>query len=217
MLSLGIVRVISRKLVWTPMKPCPRLGPFVTDTSTQQRLQALDDVALVELCRDGDDRAWRTIVRRYRSLVYSVALRAGLDDETAADVFQQTWIEFHRSLERIRDAQALPRWLAVTTRRVAYKAAIRADVPIEGSMDEMVDPAALPGEELASIQRLHELEVAIEALGGTCEKLLRRMFLDADEPNYEQISESVGIAVGSIGPLRSRCLGRLRRRLEESK
>ena len=186
-------------------------------TSSRTPLGELDDPSLVSLCLDDDERAWRTLVERYRALVYSAALRTGLDEELAADVFQQVWLELHRSLERVRDAQALPRWLVVTTRRVAYKAALRNDRPVEGALEELVDPTALPSDELQSLQELQRIERLVAGLGGTCAKLLRLLFLDDTEPDYKEISERAGVAVGSIGPLRARCLGRLRRRLEEGR
>lgn len=183
-------------------------------SSSSAALRDLDDPALVERCRGNDERAWQTLVMRYRALVYSAALRTGLDQESAGDVFQQVWLELHRSLDRVRDAQALPRWLVVTTRRIAYKTALRVDRPVEGALDELVDPAALPQEELESLQTLQQLQQHIASLGGTCAKLLPRLFLDEQQPDYKQISTEVGISIGSIGPLRARCLERLRKKLE---
>lgn len=185
--------------------------------SSRPSLRDLDDPALVARCLEDDELAWTTLVTRYRALVYSTALRTGIDEETAGDVFQQVWIELHRSLDRVRDAQALPQWLIVTTRRVAYKVATKNDRPVEGALDEMVDPAALPGDELQELQDLQRIREHIEALGGTCARLLPLLFFDEREPDYRKISETAGVAVGSIGPLRARCLKRLRARLEEER
>lgn len=188
----------------------------MTRTTSRSALRELDDPALVARCRENDERAWHTLVLRYRALVYSAALRTGLDQENAGDVFQQVWLELHRSLDRVRDAQALPRWLVVTTRRIAYKTAMRVDRPVEGALDELVDPAALPHEELQSLQSLQHLQELITSLGGTCAKLLPRLFFHEEQPDYKQISSEVGIAIGSIGPLRARCLDRLRKKLEDA-
>lgn len=198
-----------------PLAPRTRTGPELTSPSPRASLNRLDDTALVARCLDDDDAAWSTLVRRYRALVYSTALRTGLDDESAADVFQQVWLELHRSMERLRDAVALPQWLIVTTRRVAYKTALKHDRPIEGVLDELVDPSGLPGDEFADLQSLQHLREHIEALGGSCARLLPLLFLDESEPDYAEIAARAGVAVGSIGPLRARCLGRLRRRLTE--
>lgn len=183
-------------------------------TRGERRLADLDDPALVALCIEDDPRAWETLVRRYRSLVYSAALRTGLDQESAGDVFQLVWLELHRSLDRLRDAQALPRWLVVTTRRIAYKHALRNDRPVEGALDELVDPTALAEEELQSLQTLHHLQHLVAGLGGTCAKLLPLLFFEDRRPEYREIAERVGISIGSIGPLRARCLDRLRKELE---
>lgn len=174
----------------------------------------VDDAALVARCLQDDEAAWRMLVTRYRSLVYSAALRAGLDDESSADAFQQVWIELHRSLDRLRDPQSLPKWLVVTTRRIAFKVARKYDRPLEGDFDQLIDPAALPSESLASLQRLQHLQAHVDALGGTCAKLLHLLFLDDRQLDYREISAEAEVAVGSIGPLRARCLKRLRQRLE---
>ena len=180
-----------------------------------QSQDSLDDAQLVHRCRSGDESAWRILVRRYQALVYSTALRTGVDEELAGDVFQQVWLEVHRSLDRIRDPKALAKWLIVTTRRISYKAAARRDLPVEGVLEDLVDPRALAHEELEKWQTLQTLEMAISELGGTCAKLLRLLFLDEGEPKYEEIASRAGIAIGSIGPLRARCLSRLRERLTE--
>jgi RNA polymerase sigma factor (sigma-70 family) len=183
---------------------------------TAPALADLDDPSLVALCREDDERAWQTLVRRYRSLVYSAALRTGLDQESAGDVFQLVWVELHRSLDRLRDGQALPRWLVVTTRRIAYKHALRNDRPIDGALDELVDPAALADDELQSLQTLQHLQHLVAGLGGTCARLLALLFLDDRRPDYREVARRAGISIGSIGPLRARCLERLRKELEAS-
>lgn len=175
----------------------------------------IDDAVLVARCREGDESAWRMLVHRYKGLVYSAALRTGIDEEGAADVFQQVWVELHRSLDRLRDPQALPRWLAVTSRRIAYKVGTQRHQRVEGVLEEMVDPAQLPVEELEALQRLHRLQELVDSLGRSCSRLLTLLFLDPAEPSYKEIADNMGISIGSIGPKRARCLARLRSRLEE--
>ena len=52
-----------------------------------------------------------------------------------------------------------------------------------------------------------------EELGERCRQLLR-ILMASPKPGYQEVSAALGIAVGSIGPLRQRCLRRLRARLE---
>jgi RNA polymerase sigma factor (sigma-70 family) len=179
-----------------------------------KRWEQESDPVIVAHCREGSESAWEALVNRYKSLVYSSALRTGLDVESADEVFQQVWVELYQSLHRIREPQALARWLAVTARRVAYKHAIRRREQVDGVLEEMTDPAALPGAELERLQQLHRLEQLLDQTGKTCSALLRLLFLDPDEPSYQQISRKLALSVGSIGPIRARCLGRLRRLME---
>ena len=173
-----------------------------------------DDASLLRRCAQRDEAAWATLVRRYKGLVYTSALRTGLDDEAAEEVYQQVWVELLASLGRIRKPNALPGWLATATRRLAYKHAIAARKLVEGTFEEMVDPAALPNQELEDLQTRRQLEQGLARLGEPCAKLIRLLFLSSKKMSYVQISRRVGIAVGSIGPIRARCLARLREAME---
>lgn len=174
------------------------------------------DAALVRACLASDERAWAQLVQRFEKLVYSTALEEGLDAEDAGDVFQQVWMELHQSLPRIRNPQALPRWLIIATRRLCYKVAVRRRRMVHGLTREMIDPARLADEKLTAIESRHRVESTLTQLGGKCERLLRLLFFHSKRIPYEEISRRTGLAVGSIGPIRNRCLARMRKMLEAS-
>jgi len=173
------------------------------------------DSALLARCGEGDENAWRILVRRYQNLVYSTALETGLGPDDAADVFQETWLELHRSIPRIRNPEALPRWLIVASRRLSYKVATRKRRLVPGVSRDLVDPDALQDEQVEAMRTRQRLETALEALGGKCERLLRLLFFEPEKLPYETISRRTGLAIGSIGPIRGRCIARLRRILGE--
>jgi RNA polymerase sigma factor (sigma-70 family) len=89
------------------------------------RFQADSDQALVEACLRGESAAWESLVRRYANLVYSVARRYGLDQDDAADVFQNTWATLWERLAEVRDRSKLGPWLLTVTGRLAYQAVER--------------------------------------------------------------------------------------------
>ena len=60
------------------------------------------------------------------------------------------------------------------------------------------------------------LRVAFARLSDRCQTLLRLLLADP-EPSYQEIGAALGIAVGTIGPARMRCLERLRRSAELSR
>lgn len=173
-----------------------------------------DNATLVEECRQGNEAAWRALVERYENLVYSVALDCGLDQDQAGDVFQLVWLEVYRSLDRIRNPQALPRWLMVSTRRLCYKQVAGSSKRVSEVSQDMVDPTALPDEVIADFENHAALYRALDKLGEPGATLIRLLFLSQKKISYEEISKQTGLAIGSIGPIRARYLARLRKLME---
>lgn len=174
------------------------------------------DTALLEACRAGDDVAWRALVERYERLVYSAALQTGLDRDAAVDVFQQVWLELHRSLLRIRDAQALPRWLIVTARRIAYRQAIVAGRWLHDVREDLVDPNPSPDSVVLALELRQRLEQALLDLDERCRVIIRLLFLDEQPASYEEVSKRTGLSPDSVGPTRTRCLAKLKKLLGET-
>lgn len=173
-----------------------------------------DDRELVQRCRDGDDDAWGQLVERYENLVYSAALRTGLPREDCDDAYQRTWLELHRSLHRLQDAKALPRWLAVTARRQALKIALKQQRSVGEPGEDLLDPGPRADERLQELEARQALHDALPRLGRRCRELLQMLFLEEPRPAYKEIGRRLDLAVGSIGSARSRCLQSLRGILE---
>lgn len=175
----------------------------------------LPDADLVARCQAGDETAWTQLVQRHEGLVYSTALSLGLGEEDAADVFQQVWVQLHQSLPRLRNPQGLVRWLIVATRREGYRISVQRRRLASGVSRDHLDPSTLPDEAVEGAQARQRLEASMRRLGEKCERLLRLLFLSDAKIPYEEISRRTGLAIGSIGPIRSRCLTRLRTLMED--
>ncbi len=191
-------------------KPLRRRGPLPLPSSPAPMDTERSDSDLVAACREGNERAWEQLVLRYQGLVYSTAVEAGLTHDDSADVFQHVWTEFYRSLPRFRHAITLPRWLVVATRRHSYKVAARRRRVVRETYHEMVDPKALPDEKVEALESRRRLEVAMEKLDASCDKLLRMLFFSSQKVRYAEVARRTKIAIGSIGPTRARCLQKLR-------
>lgn len=59
----------------------------------------LDDRDLMVAYRDGDVGAFETLYRRHKGPLYRYYRRQGLDDPTAAELFQEVWIRIIRARE----------------------------------------------------------------------------------------------------------------------
>ncbi len=179
------------------------------------------DEALVLACRDGNAEAWEMLVGRYQRLVYSIPRRAGLDEETAADVFGHVFATLVEHLDRLEQPSRIGAWLATTAKRESwrisrtsrrYVASISTDGTDEGSEPPDADP--LPEETLVRMEEQHRVRAAVGRLDERCSKLLTQLFYQQESPAYSEIAASLGIPEGSIGPTRARCLHKLRRILE---
>ena len=176
----------------------------------------VDDVSLIARCLRRDEEAWQTLTDRYQNLVYSTALDTGLDRESCADVYQQVWLELYRSLHRLQDPRALPRWLIVTTRRLSYRLASAQNRMVGEVERDLVDPTPRADESITALEGRQRLADALPRLERRCRELFEMLFLGEKKVAYRTIASRLGIAVGSIGSLRARCLDQLRMLVEES-
>ena len=194
--------------------PAARLRPAARGGGTAMS----DDpsvAALVDRARDGDKAAWDAIVERYAPLIWAICRRYRLDRPDADDVGQSVWLRLVDQLAVIRDPAALPGWLATTTRRECGRvlSAARKREVLGYGQDVAEIPAAHPEEAEAEVlmaERNAALREAYGQLPLRCQELIGLLLADPPVP-YAEISDKLGIPMGSIGPTRSRCLDRLRR------
>jgi RNA polymerase sigma factor (sigma-70 family) len=176
-------------------------------------VEDLDATRLMRRAANGDPRAWQTLVDRYGRLIWSVTRDFKLVESDAADVFQTTWMRLIEHIDRIEHADRVGSWLAATARNeclrslAARKRLVLAheDDPFDGPArhEPEVDEALLAAERAAGVRE------AMTQLPRRWQRLMEMLM--ADPPaSYAEISDELGLPVGSIGPTRGRCLARLR-------
>jgi RNA polymerase sigma factor (sigma-70 family) len=175
----------------------------------QTESPASADRNLVQRCIEGDQDAWKQLVKRYQRLIYSIALRICRDNEAAADVLQQVCLELYQRLDEVRNVASLPAWVGTVSRRKAfdYLRALRPTEPLmeEGPLDS--------GDPFGNIERQHTLERAMAALPERNRRLIEMMYMSGGGHSYEEMAAELGIPVASIGPTRIRSLKKLRKLL----
>jgi RNA polymerase sigma factor (sigma-70 family) len=81
----------------------------------------------------------------------------------------------------------------------------------------VADDSPLPEDALADLQQADQVRRALDRLDERCRTLLTLLFGEEELPGgYEAVAQRLGTPVGSIGPTRARCLGKLRRLVEEA-
>ena len=201
---------------YTPAAPAaPRLLD-VEILSTP--MSAWTDQQLVTACLRGDEAAWSALIRRYQNVMYFFARRYGASSADAADVFQLVCAELFVSLPRLRNQQNLRSWIMTVSAHQAYhwkrgfiKRARREAGDTEAAFDTLSTP---PSSELELRQRDEAMRSAIEQLPPRCQLLVRLLFYEDPPLPYEAVAQRLGLATGSIGLTRSRCLKKLQRILD---
>lgn len=166
----------------------------------------LADHSLVRRCALGDAAAWDRLVARYERLVFSVALRNGLNREDAAEVTQTTFVTLLESIGDLRQEDRLAFWLMTVARRQAWRLR-RRQARLEPWTD---DRHAGDEEPISDWERVAVLHEGLSQLGSPCSDLLFALYFDPAAPSYAQIARRLGRAIGGLGPLRARCLQKLR-------
>ena len=180
--------------------------PSPVPAETKGSQTSWDDRSLIEKCAAGDQAAWRELVRRYAGLVYSVPLRCGLDEQSADDVFQMVFEALLTQLGKLKDPQSLPKWLLTAAHRISWRSIKLSKRQWKGPVAPEDGPPANEIVERWERQRL--IHQALDQLGDRCRELLTALYVDS-APNYEQIAAKLGMALGSIGPTRARCIEKL--------
>jgi len=150
------------------------------------------------------------LVERYERLVFSVALRNGVSREEAADITQMTFVALLESIEKLREDQRVASWLMTVARRLAWRQRRRSEQ--ECLRGERVHSTEDP---IASWERVAVLHEGLQRLGRACRDLLLALYFDPASPSYAAVAKRLGRPVGGIGPMRARCLQRLRALLGE--
>src|SRR5215213_2482773 len=103
------------------------------------------DLQLVLACRRGDQLAWEKLIRRYQRLIYAIPLRAGLDEDQAAEIFQDVFTTLFQKLNDIEDPERLHAWLVTTARRKTWRTISKRQLSVSADEPEY-EVVAIPDE-----------------------------------------------------------------------
>jgi RNA polymerase sigma factor (sigma-70 family) len=187
------------------------------------REQAWSDEQLVRECRKGNQAAWSALIEKYKNLIFSIPIKFGLPREDAADIFQSVCVDLLSSLPKLREPRALAKWLMQTSfhKCLRWKKDRLNLVDDPEVLDNERNASAgasgkeLPEEMLYQVQREQSVREALAALPPRCGRMVSMLFFDDPPRPYQEVAKELGIASGSIGFIRGRCLKKMRQLLEE--
>ncbi len=178
---------------------------------------SMEDARLVEECLKGSPEAWSALVDKYKNLIFSIPVKQGFSQADASDIFQAVWLAALETLPQLRQPRALAAWLIQMTShkcsrwRAAEKREAAAELP-ETVADRTLE---IPGDFLGELEREQMLRESVAALPPDCHRLIELLFIKDPPVPYEEAAQTLGMAKGSIGATRMRCLEKLHRALEK--
>jgi RNA polymerase sigma factor (sigma-70 family) len=187
--------------------------------STREELkEAWPDIRLVKECLQGSEEAWSALIEQYKNLIFSIPIKYGFSADDASDIFQAVCLELLSDLPKLREPKALPKWIMQVTSHKCFhrkRQMLRTETSDDDKTFEQVTPARAE-EFLRQAEDEQALRDGMLGLPARCRELIRMLFFEEPARPYQEVAESLGIAIGSIGFIRQQCLSRLRLQLEDA-
>jgi RNA polymerase sigma-70 factor (ECF subfamily) len=179
--------------------------------------------SIVQRCREGDELAWETLVRRFQGRVYALALHYLRSREDARDVAQEVFIRVWRSLPGFeQDASFVP-WLLKVTRTASIdhvrrrKARPPAEDLLADQLADLGDPSLRPDEAAEFESRRSLVHRALQQVSEIHREILQLQ--EIQEIPLHEVARILSIPEGTAKSRASRARAELARvvvRLEQS-
>ena len=162
----------------------------------------MDQAALIDRCRQGDDLAWEAFVRQFQGRIYSITSAYASGPDEARDLAQDVFIRLYETRGRWAPADAFIPWLVRVTRNLCLDQLRRkkARPPAEDVLaDEMVDLAgggSSPEDELASLGERRLVWRALRSVGRLSREII--LLKEIQGLTSPEIAATLGIPIGTV-------------------
>ena len=177
------------------------------------------DERLVSECLNGNQEAWSALIDKYKNLIYSIPVKLRMYDD-APDIFQAVCLDLLSGLKQLREPRALPKWLMQTCyhKCLQYQRSPEKHAALINQGGEELAISSeqpLPEHILSELEKEQIVRDSIAQLNPRCEHMVRMLFFENPPRPYQEVARDLGVAIGSIGFIRGRCLQKLKKQLEK--
>jgi len=182
----------------------------------------MDEAALILDAQNGLVDSYNSLVLHYQEQAFNVAYRIMGDQDSAADAAQEAFISAYRSVRSFRGG-SFRAWLLRIVTNTCYDELRRRKRRPQASLealhveDESPEPQLVShNESPESYTQRRELQAAIMSCLQSLPDDQRAIAIlsDIEGLSYEEIAESVGVALGTVKSRLSRSRARLRECLQ---
>ena len=166
-----------------------------------------EDQRLIKLAREGDQKAFETLLKKYRNLVYHVMIKMVRNPQEAEDLSQEAFIKAFNALASFNEEFAFSTWLMkiATNNCIDYlrKKKLRTysiDEPIQYKEEqvqiELPDHDPTPEKSLLNEERSKLINEAIQSLPPRYRHVI--VLRHQEEKSYEDIAEILKLPLGTV-------------------
>lgn len=181
-----------------------------------------DDALLVERCLKGDERAYGTLLGRYRRVVYSLVYRMVGNAEEAQDLSQEAFIRAFRNLGSYDRTRSFSNWLFKIASNLTIDYHRKRKLPTvsmavgeddeEGREMELLDPTPSVLDNLLEDEEARRTESLVRSLPERYRIVV--LLRHAQDLSYEEIAETLSLPVGTVKARLHRARAMLKQKLE---
>lgn len=169
------------------------------------------EAQLVERCKAGDSEAFDELISAHQDRVFNTAFRLMGNYEEALDLTQEVFLNCFRKIENFKGDSALSTWLyriTVNTAKNRWKyqqsrglnRMTSMDAPMDADDEERVkqypDNQPTPRKVATDRQAMAHFEKQLETLNGEHREVLVLRYME--ELSYEEISDILGLSLGTV-------------------
>ncbi len=166
-----------------------------------------EDAQLIQAAIQGDERAFETLLNKYKNLVFTIMMKMVRNPQEAEDLTQEAFMKAFRSLSSFNNEFAFSTWLMkIATnncidflrKRKLRTYSINEPVQYKDEKIEIELPDHEPGPEkhLLQSEQKRILEEAIDQLPERYRYVI--LLRHKEEKSYEEISEILDLPLGTV-------------------
>lgn len=167
-----------------------------------------EDRILVANAKKGDNKAFESLLKKYRKSVYYMLLKMVKNADDAEDLTQEAFAKAFNSIEKFDSKYAFSTWLfriatnnCIDFIRKKRVQTVSIDQPVEGDDGsnmrfDVKDENPDPNQKVQKKQRQHYLNMAIDRLPEKYRVLVELRYFK--ELSYEEVAKELQIPLGTV-------------------
>jgi RNA polymerase sigma factor (sigma-70 family) len=168
----------------------------------------LDDLGLVKKAKEGDNKAFEKLLKKYRKSVYYMLLKMVNNTDDAEDLTQEAFAKAFNSLGRFDPKYAFSTWLfriatnnCIDFIRKKRVSTVSIDSPYETDDGDSItfdirDNDFNPDDLMLRKQRREYLQIAVDKLPDKYKQLVDLRYFQ--EMSYEEVADFLQLPLGTV-------------------